>query len=618
MNKYQKELVFWSLALVSALALLMVRSKTALTGPLYIGQIHTDLNLNNVFDKSLVSSELLVTNATRLVSAPPEMARQPGEARLVKYFRQLYPYMGPLSFKTMVKLYSSLDCWYETVMSEFGAVPSTDYTVNRLSTLERVDKNRNLVWARLFGGSVCDCQRVALKQCRYSGNVFSPQQLVDCESYLGLRVDIKTKRLLQTAYDSDNATKNFTRDAISHVGMSGLKGFPDGAWYEGLTFPGEYGVPKFCKTSSSEIQPGLTYRNQIGKTGPLLIPTSSEPWFNNNLCSTTAPACPDGFQCVSVTSTGEFGPKTTLDTCLRKGVFIEGFRESFPTDLVDDCVPGFPSSLCSTVSPAHFRGFYTFPLRGCGIWYTVGKSVACNTKLGFLLSPIGEGGCGLSLVDLMALRGTSSAIEQNINSQVSRVATIIQFGSVSATASPVWPALTIADLKIHGYSGTIQSSPSLARKEAEKLITYWYVNGYTGIENGIVNGTNYNYEKYFPIGTHYSYAFRFDNLILSWLTIKGLDSLQILLEPQNVVLGIRPAYAFQILSAKPKSEQGLTTSVFKDVDIRSCKATYSIGPDLDLDHYIRYGYLDSLKVRSPALIDPNIMTMKAEIKSFTP
>lgn len=618
MNKYQKELVFWSVAATIVLIFLSskrARDRRGPTGPLYTGAVPTDLNLNNVFDRSLVGSELLVTNAASLVPAPPGPLQQHGESSLRNYFARLYPYMPPQSYSTMVTLYSSLDCWYEQLMPEFGAAPSENYQTDRLSALTRLDGNGRIAWARLFEGSVCDCRRVALPQCRFSSNMFSANQLLDCDDYAGLRVQIRTQRLLQNAYDSDNASLNSTRDALSHVGMSGLKGFPNGAWYEGLTYPGEYGVPKFCTSAPTDIQPGLTYVDG-GKTGPLLIPISSEPWYNNNLCSSTAPACPDGFQCVTVSSSGEFGPKNTLDVCLRKGVFTEAFDQ--PTDLVDDCDPAFPSGLCSTVSPAHFRGFYTYPLRGCGLWYTVGKSAACNTKLGFLLSPIGDGGCGLSLGDLMVLRGTTSAVEQNINFQVARVADIIRFGFVSATASPAWPALSLADLKRHGYSGSIQTAPDAARKEAEKLVAYWYINGYTGIENGIANGTNYNYEKYFPIGTHYSYAFRFDNLILSWLTIKGLDSLQILLEPQNVIVGARPAYAFQILSAKPKTDVGLTTSVYKDTSVASCGATYSINPALDLNHYTRYGYIDGSKVNSPALINPNIMTMKAEVKSFVP
>jgi hypothetical protein len=624
MNDFRKELLLWSTVIVIALIFTFFASRlfggdslfNKGTGPLYTGDIDTDLNLQNVFDKSLISSELIVTDAAMLNppgAIKPGPPAQVGEAALIKYFKQLYPNMPQQSFLTMKNLYLNLDCWYEKLIPEFAPVPSVDYKLDRLASLTALDKDANLVWDRLFDGNLCDCIRVSLPQCLYSENRLRPEEITECPNYPGLRVQMTLKRLLQIAYDSNNTSKNTTVDVIKHTGMTGLKGFPDNSWYEGLTYPGEYGVPILCTAT----RPPFFLQNQKGLNVSIL--NSEPPWFSNDDCATTGPACPTGYSCVTVTSDGSFGPATTKDVCLRTGTFKEMFIENLAaTDLNDNCSPPFPENVCSTVRPANYRGYYTYPLRGCGLWFPVGKSIVCNTKLGFLVAPESEGGCGINLESLMALRGTINAPEQNINSQVGRLTNIIQFGSVTAKTSPLWPALTLADLQKHGYSGGKQSTYESANAEAKKLVIYWYVNGYTGIENGIVNGANYNYSKYFPIGTHFAYASRFDNLILSALAFKGLDTIQLLLEPQNAVVGLRPAYMNEILSARPTTDLGLTTSVFPDTSIRGCKTVYSLNPAIDLTNYIRYGYIDGSKVQNPPLLDANTMTMRAEDISFSP
>jgi len=592
MNKSLKEVLLWSIAALLAMLLMAVsRERDAgATGPLFTGRVSTDLNLNNVFDRSLIGTELLATNAASLART----AQQPGESSLVRYFAQLYPNMGRQTFSALLTLYSSLDCWYETLMPQFGARPSVDYVTDRLSSLTRTDRDRNLVWARL--SSLCNC-RVALPQCRFSAS----KSLGDCPDFPGLRVQIKAQRLLQQAFDSDNASGNAAKDVIKHAGMSGLKGFPDRAWYEGLVYPNVSSACNKTTLSGSGFQPGLT-----GSSGrPLLVSDGVEPWFDSVACDAASP-CPDEFQCVTITSDGSYGPRKTFDACLRVGSFVEQFVETLDSasDLVGDCSPAFPAGLCSTVKPAHYRAFFTYPLRGCGVWFTTGKSFACNTKLGYLIAPQSEGGCGLSLADVQ--RGT------NLVAQVERVASIIQLGAVPA--SPVWPALAVSDLEKHGYLGGRQSTIEAARRDAEKLVAYWYVNGYTGLENGIVNGLNYNHEKYFPIGTHFSYASSLDNLILSWMAIKRLDSIQFLLEPQNVAAGVRPAYAFEILSARPTTTIGAAASAFSD---NLCKTTFSLDPSIDLAHYIRYGYIsDSVVASPPRLLDTNTMTLKTELVSF--
>ena len=631
MNKFGKELLLWNAIIVISIVFIIFAAKyksngstSQSTGPLYRGTFKTDLNLNNVFDKSLVASELLVTNAN-VLSAPttPIGPSDPLEAVLTKYFKQLYPNMIQQSLQTMKNLYQNLDCWYETLIPQVLPATTVDYSLDRLASLTALDQNANLKWNRLFDGNLCDCLRISLPQCKYSSNRLMPEEITECPDYPGLRIQMTLKRLLQLAYDSDNVFKNSTKDSIQHMGMSGLKGFPNNAWYEGLTYPGEYGVPILCQSNRPayylQNQKGLTYLDKTtGKRGNLQILNSNEPWFSNDPCSTTSPACATGYECITVTSDGSYGPAQTLDLCLRTGAFTENFVETLDaTDLKADCSPPFPDGICSTVLPANFRGYYTYPLRGCGLWFTVGKSAVCNTKLGFLIAPQSEGGCGIPLEDLAALRGTTNAPETNINSQIGRLKNIIQFGSVLAKTTPSWPALTLADLQKHGYSGGQQSSAAAAEIEAKKLITYWYVNGYTGVENGIANGANYNYTKYFPIGTYFAYASRFDNLVLSWLGLKGLDSIQLLLEPQNAVVGLRPAYMFEILSARPTTDLGSTTSSFKDISIRGCKATFSLSPAADIDHYIRYGYIDGTKIQTPTVLDAATMTMRAEETSFT-
>ena len=122
------------------------------TGPLFQGRVATDLNLNNVFDRSLVGTELLATNAASLAASA--RFSHAGESSLVKYFAKLYPNMSRQTFSAMLTLYSSLDCWYETLMPQFGAKPSVDFAADRLSSLTAVDRGRDLLWSRL--SSVCD------------------------------------------------------------------------------------------------------------------------------------------------------------------------------------------------------------------------------------------------------------------------------------------------------------------------------------------------------------------------------------------------------------------------------------------------------------------------------
>jgi hypothetical protein len=593
MNKSRKQFLLWSLALVLALLAGAASRQTGAyekTGPLFQGRVATDLNLNNVFDRSLVGTELLATNAASLAASA--RFSHAGESSLVKYFSKLYPNMSRQTFSAMLTLYSSLDCWYETLMPQFGAKPSVDFAADRLSSLTAVDRGRDLLWSRL--SSVCDC-RVALPQCRFSAS----KSLVECPDFPGLRVQIKANRLLQQAFDSDNATGNAAKDVIKHAGMSGLKGFPDGAWYEGLVYPSA------CCGDNTGFQRGLT-----GSSGrPLLVSNASEPWFNSTSCVESS--CPDGYACVTVASDGSYGPRKKFDACLRVGSFVETFEAA--SDLIDDCTPAFPGGVCASVKPAHYRAFSSFPARGCGVWFTTGKTFACNTKLGYLIAPASDGGCGLSLVDVMAVRrATDAPVEQNIHAQVARLTSIIQFGSVPATTQ--WPALAVSDLEKHGYAGGRQSTVEAARREAEKLVAYWYVNGYTGLENGAPNGLNYSYEKYFPIGTHFSYASAFDNLILSWMATKRLDSIQFLLEPQNATIGLRPAYLFEIFSARPTTATGAAASSFSD---SACRAAFSLDPSIDLSHYIRYGYIAGSLVKSPRLLDSNTMTLKAEIASFS-
>jgi hypothetical protein len=214
----------------------------------------------------------------------------------------------------------------------------------------------------------------------------------------------------------------------------------------------------------------------------------------------------------------------------------------------------------------------------------------------------------------MDVRGSTNAFQTNLVQQVNRVTTIIQKGLVAATKD--WPAMKIEDLQKNGYKGIVENDYTAANRAAKELVSMWYIEGYTGLDLGIPNGYNYNYSKYFPIGTYFAYASRFDDIIMSMLTVTKLDSIQLLLEPQNAVVGLRPAYMLEVFSKKPRTPEAMIDSAYQDTSITQCRACYSLDPSIYMTNYLKFGYIPQNLVINPKVIDPATMKARASVKSF--
>lgn len=600
----------------------------------------------SIFDIMPPNSDLLATNINKwygiIANTNPNA---PGvvvpsgpvnPTNLINYFKHIWPNMAQLPDTQLQTIYLGLDCWYLNYIPQLAPKVSNEmYTVDRLPTLSSIDGNQGIEYARLFDSTVCDCLRISYKTCVYSKDRLTAMALKACPLWDGIRSIVTPKWLLKRAFDSDNPDTNYRKDLMVRQGMSGKKGFPSYSYYEGIVYPGEYGVTEFC-TTTDKYDPYWKL-NQAGlKSGSkdLIMSNQTSPWFNEQDCSSKD--CQkdyfldDTFKCVKITSDGSFGPAGNFSKCLRESTFTEEFEipkqaccgsdsniETFSTDFSTNCPGGgFPKAICPEVNPKDYREYWTYPQIGCGMWHTVGKSIAVNTKLGWLLAPEAEGGCALDFNRLMEIRGSTNAIEQNLVQQVNRVAAIIKNGQVTATA--VWPAMNIDMLKKHGYTGSQVSDSQQSMKAAMDLVKYWYMEGYTGYENGILNGFNYNYVKYFPLGTHFSYASKFDNIILGMMTIKGLDSVQLMMEPQNASVGLRPAYMFEVISKKPTTKAGLEDSAFQDTRSIQCKAIYSLDPSQYIGNYMKFGYLPKSVVTNPKLLDPVTFKARMESKSFIP
>jgi hypothetical protein len=572
----------------------------------------------SIFDILPARSELLATNATSLVK--PEAVAPPDAnafllTNLTNYFKIIWPYMPIQSFDVYKNLYPKLDCWYLNFIPGME-IPNGNliYTVDRLPELTSLEAD--LKFSRLFDGSVCDCVRLNLPNCKFSLDRLSSKGLPTCSLWPGIASIVTPSWLLNRAFNSNNPDGNFMKDTIVRPGFSGKKGFPNFSYYEGIVYPGEYGITEFCKPTASQDVYWTQNQKGIKTDGKVLaIKNSSSPWYNEKDCENkdcqSDLFLPSNYKCITIDNDGSGGvPTGTFKRCLRDTSYT---IENFSTELATDCPsPGFPEKLCQDVSPLDYRGFWTYPQVGCGLWRTVGKSIVVNTKLGWLIGPKENGGCDLDFNQLLTIRGSTNAFEQNLVQQVNRVQDIIKSGSVTSTTN--WPAMTISTLQSHGYKGTRITNATDARKAAIDLVKFWYIEGYTGLDKGIVNGFNYNYKKYFPIGCHFSYASRFDNIMLSMLTTKGLDSIQLLLEPQNVVAGLRPAYMFEIFSKKPTTTKGLQDSAFQDTRTTQCKSVFSLDPSRDLANFMKYGYIP----KDLAILNPlNLDVFKARMATIS-
>ena len=562
---------------------------------------------------------------------PPTAVQQ----NLTKYFKQVWPNLTTVTPEQLKQIYENLDAYYTDWIPTLEKKAVAQYEVDRMNSLTSIDNNANLEYARLFDGNVCDCLRMSHAECIYSPNRLTPNELKDCKTWPYMHVLISNQWLMRRAYDTDNTDSNYRPDQIKRSNMSGKKGFPNGAYYEGFVYPGEYGIPDMCTNKPDpfflENQPGLTVNGK-----KFNIQRSSPPWWYPTDCSST-PCEFDDEKCLTVVSDGSYGgPQSngTFKRCYRDGTYsfgedpikpasapktlhkASGIREYLTTDLDPDCPGGFPPNVCAEVKAKDYRGYWTYPLIGCGTWWTVGQSVVTNTKLGLLLSSPAEQGAGLDLDELMKLRGQTNAFEQNLFQQVKRVSEIIRNGSVPANGS-MWSAMTLDTLKQHGYKGDRITDSRLALEAAKDLVTYWYKEGYSGLES-TPNGFNYNYQKYFPLGCHFAYASRFDHLLVAFMTVRKLDSIQLLMEPQNSKVGLRPAYMFEVFSKKPRTAEAAIGSAFQDTSITSCRACFSCDPGPQIQNFMKYGYLPKTAVTNPQRIDPAIFLARASKKSFIP
>jgi hypothetical protein len=217
---------------------------------------------------------------------------------------------------------------------------------------------------------------------------------------------------------------------------------------------------------------------------------------------------------------------------------------------------------------------------------------------------------------MITMSGTGGG-SQNLNKQLSQLIKIIQTGYQRKTSE--YPYMTLATLAKHGGPSTKITDPAQAKAAALALMEKWYMSGYSGItQKASPNGFNYNYNKFFPLGAHFSYAAALDNLVLYMMTVDKVDTLQLLIEPQNSRAGLKPAYLFELFQATPGKTTKDNWSVFgNDFAANQCKSFYMINPMDDEQNFMKYGYVNGKAVKTkPEIFDPTKMTLTASKKSF--
>ena len=442
---------------------------------------------------------------------------------LSKYFTRLFPLsdISNKKFNTLKKLYLNLDCWYTDIIpyyknSILKNIPN--WTNDRMNLWDQEPTS----WCRLYDGSICDCIRYSYPICKKrTGSIYDRDILKRCPIWEGLNVGKNYKSTLTQAYNTNNNSKNYVSDIYTLNG----KGYPNYAWFEGLSYPGEHGIPNVCE-------------------------------------------------------------------------LVENYEKE-KTD--------------------KFGSYWLYPLRGVGVWRNIGNSVVSNTKLGYLLTSKSKkslngtslgGGYTIEYLINMSKKYTEIG---NLYDQYTRLKSVIKNGSIQKTSH--YPYISISDLKKHGYDKGKLDNDVDAKNAAYELLTKWYKNGYTGLDNSIPNGFNYNYKKYFPIGTYFSYFETYDDLILSTMVENQIDTIQLVIEPQNATSGLRPAYIFEILQAIPKTNNNW--SYFNDTTSNQCKELYMIDPFDDFDNYNKYGYCENKLIKHKDIFNPTKMNLTPLYKSFT-
>lgn len=542
------------------------------------------------------------------------------KTHLREYFSRLFPTSNfkKLSENELKQLYLNLDCWYTDIIKELKQDIIKKQPNWKLDYLMPRNQELPSKWNRLFDGSLCDCMRFAYPNCVHPRSRFSSESVKDCPTWPGLNVGKSYETVLLQAYNTNNQDKNFLKDSLTLGG----KGFPSHSWIEGLAFPGEYGHPEVCGKVPNYLQqsqPGILYKaDDQSEWKKLEMPYSQGPWFDSP-CSDTKPCPVDFLKCVDMKSDGQFPKDQPLQGkfCLNSNYMI---KENY-----EDC-DEFPIQPCKKPSKEQldgFHGLWLYPLRGVGMWLNIGNSIVTNTKLGYLISPNNQeyNGAGYDLEDMLKIaRGGGG--EQNINNQLNRLIQIIQYGYVRkgyriGRRYIPYPEMRISDLHRHGYKGKQEREYTKARSEALNLLKQWYIMGYSGIgTEEAPNGFNYNWQKHFPIGVHFSYAAAFDNMVLALLVDKKIDTLQLVIEPQNARAGLHPAYLFETFSATPSKATKSSWNTFKDTNPNICRDMYIIDPLKDFDNYSKYGYVSGDKVDKKIPFDPSKMTLTASRVSF--
>ncbi len=597
---------------------------------------------------------LTVFFLTRRSSPSASNLNDAGQPALVRYFDRLYP-AGYEQFRKTDKaklesLYLSLNAWYETIIPE--------YKSQILAKVPKWPWNKTLfdqppgIWCRLFDGDNCDCLRFTVPQCIRPSSRFHSRTLEqDCPEQDGLRVGVGYETILMRAFNSNNTDKNFVADIYTKGG----KGFPDNAWFEGLTYIGEYGMPFVCGAIPDSLkgsQPGLQYRaTDADAWKPLNLPWNGDPWWDTPCTSTGScerSGIPiPGLSCYQIKSDGTFPPGSagTGSYCLYTPDLKESFEPQHRVERItragtDDsckyvtcnnggkCVGGqcqcvgtytgpkcdcknFPTVACSLPSSNGYRGLWLYPLSGVGTFRCIGKSVVANCKLGFLMTTYGESK-GYSFDELSALVPGNKA--GSLHAQISSLTNILYHGSSRDSK------IKSVDLKKFHYKGPIKfRSHSEAQHQAKKTIADWYINGYSGIlGDGGQDGFNYAPETYWPMGMYFSYSSSLDNLTLARMVVLEKDTLQIVIEPQSASSGLRPAYFFEIFQATPSSAVVDKYSIFKDTTEVGCKDYYMLNPLEDFDNYTKYGYMSDSAVKTKQLLDPSMMMFSPQAPCFTP
>ena len=541
---------------------------------------------------------------------------------LEDYLSRLFPTtdIKKISSEDKERIYLNLDCWYTDIIQKYEQ-QIKDKQPNWFTDRMDIWSDKPDEWGKLFDGSVCDCMRAAYPVCKDESRFGGEDQLSNCPNWPGMVVGKTDDTTLIQAYVTNNTDNNWIRDDYSTG-----KGFPNYSWVECLSYPGEYGHPEICgaKTPTlDQTQPGLMYKTKDTdwKWKPLDIKYKNGPWWSGGKCGSNDYCKYEWMSCATVKSDGQFPVDDPKEGkyCLNSSLLE--VKEDYID--FDDCSK-FPDQICKGPDTDSYHGLWLYPLRGVGMWRNIGNSVVCNTKLGYLLSPKENKnggdtplGAGYELEDILLMVGSGAGGPQNINKQADRLTKIIMNGYAASDYN--YSYMTISTLREHGFKGDIIPEYSDARKAALSLMKKWYIEGYSGMldEDNSPNGYNYNYKKYFPIGTHFGYASGLDVAVLATMVINKIDTLQLVLEPQAAKAGLRPAYLFELFQATPSYNSDSSWSEFKkDTNQNQCKEFYMIDPTVDLANYLTYGYVAKEHVRDRQVFDPTKMTLTSVDVSF--